>query len=206
MKRRHILWLCILAVVLIAIVFRPQNNPFFVSAESDLDLLQTQVHFIHRELGIETWAYSFRIPKDRKLIATFTAHLNDEAVPGMSPVFCLVPEDSSRASDGSLFIYFFHPDYERPQGATWQLHFLGPGFSHGHTMSSPFDPSALKGGRGAGTSGSGGHLQQGIDKEVCEYHAYGSESGEQVYDFRYTLTVRLEQLEPGDDSGCKMMR
>ena len=208
MKRRVIVFACIATVVLTGIALWSRHNPtpFFRSASPDLDSLPSEIAYLQSKLGVETYRFKFLIPPHNKLLATFVAALDGEVVPEMSGTYTIPPAEKYQTNEGTIWVNFIHPVFQtkRPQHPTWELHFSGA-VNHTFIMRSPFDPSISKAARSIGVSRTGhGSLQDGRDYKVWEYHTSSKASdgsGDQGYDFKYTLTVRLERLEEGDELG-----
>jgi hypothetical protein len=230
-RRQILLAGCMLSAVLIIGAawgaYRERRDSFVVGAREDADSLRQQVREIHSLLGIERWEFDFRLPPQHTLYATFQAEFNGEPVPfnepapsALSGTYHVVPAMSSVQTNGKIQIEFYHPRFESkvPQDARWTLTFRahnewdnlitskGRGVGNSFSFVSPFDPSASEfiGPAQGRSTRSARSFKPGREYEIWSYTASSPgafDGSEEPYDFKYTLTVRMERRNADDVQG-----
>jgi hypothetical protein len=110
---------------------------------------------------------------------------------------------------GVISIYHFNPPYsdQATQAPLWELHFQGPsGSSKSWSSQSPFRRSKQsQSGYGTSTSTADwSSLEEDKEGTAWEYHAShraDGSSGDQSYDFKYVLTIKLTKMGEGEKPG-----
>ncbi len=183
--------------------------------------LASRVEALESTVGIERWEFEYRIPPGYTLFATFQAELDGKPLPGMSATYHVVPSWPSEETNGEVDVLFNHPEFQTklPQRSTWTVSLAarnerndlfwrgGSSKRTGNSFfnDSPIDPSTYTGLSGRGEdSGWVASLDPGREHEVWEYTCSGHpsfEGNEEPFNFKYSLSVRMEPLKPDDELG-----
>ena len=208
MRRIGVVGLALVAAIAVWSRSRDPVDKIEVSVHAPvIASLQGDLRYIQSKLGIEHFDFRFPSPRDTRLVATLVAKLDGKVVPELSGVFYIPPSDKSQDNEAAdISITFFHPPYLTKIGdgswPMWELLF------HGHTLyflRSPFDLGFRPGGKGqyyTPTSSYSEVLKEvGKEHKAWSYESAGKQRDGKDYEFNYTLAVRIEKLEEGEELG-----
>jgi hypothetical protein len=197
----------LLGLAILSLTCTPAGRPsaFFRPAgfdtDSRIDSVARQMAYMQSKLGFSTYDFEFATPKDKKLIAKFRAELNGNLVPELSGIYHIPPTGGNQNNQGRISVNFSHPQYQTqtPQSPTWELIVSSSGVGQSWTFKSPFILTEVAARSTGGSSGGGILGDDDQEHKVWDLEIWPVEVNKSEQNFKYTLTVKLEKIEKGED-------
>lgn len=180
--------------------FRPSGS----ESASELKSLQRKVNYIEGKIGITSFDFEFSIPKDKKLVVTFSAELDGKVEPTLSKVWHIPSSDKSENRPGSISIHNFVPPVQtQDQYAVWEVSISSPSANnHSHIARSPYTLQKNIGYDTSTGSSVPTSLEVGKEYKVWDYHKFDSNPDKSLtkkpFDFKYKMSILITGLEAGE--------
>ncbi len=165
----------------------------------DPTLPSQRLDYIESRLGIQRHWFQYSIPRGKKLIATLAIELDGKPFAGGAGVYHIAPPINPKVTEQRLRISTFSPSDPilSSQNMVWNVNFDGA-----FNLSFFFPRAALERGGSVAKSMPLSSLEPSKDYEAWSYvvRADNKEAGGKDA-CRFTLTVRVEPIEPADKLG-----